>query len=235
MRVRLDNGALVCASGGFHKEENPGNLFDGSRYTKWYSWRKPELEKTHNADLADTKHWLTYSPPRHFRLAGYTFTLGNDCPERDPKAWFLEGRQAGEPWVVIDKQDDSPLEGIGRRRDVKFSIASGIISEVRFRFMEPSNDTIQLTSILFEEASLMATAVISAGAAGDDTFEVRCLGLGGNEIAMLKRVGGDESMQNVRGELALQLHIPTANLHLVTPGGHVLDDSFASLEEVSHV
>ncbi len=37
---------------------------------------------------------------------GYSFTSGNDAPERDPKKWKVEGSIDGENWVVVDERED---------------------------------------------------------------------------------------------------------------------------------
>jgi len=37
-------------------------------------------------------------------LGAYTFTSGNDAPERDPKNWRLEGSMDGENWTLLDER-----------------------------------------------------------------------------------------------------------------------------------
>lgn len=37
-------------------------------------------------------------------LGAYTFTAGNDAPERDPKNWRLEGSMDGTNWTLLDQR-----------------------------------------------------------------------------------------------------------------------------------
>ncbi|MFZ4260653.1 PKD domain-containing protein [Sphingobacterium sp. HJSM2_6] len=37
---------------------------------------------------------------------GYRMTSGNDAPERDPKAWRIEGSQDGQTWTTVDQRSN---------------------------------------------------------------------------------------------------------------------------------
>lgn len=43
-------------------------------------------------------------------LGAYTFTSGNDAPERDPKNWKLEGSMDGDNWTMLDERTDEVFE-----------------------------------------------------------------------------------------------------------------------------
>lgn len=43
-------------------------------------------------------------------LGAYTFTSGNDAPERDPKNWKLEGSMDEVSWTLLDERNDEEFE-----------------------------------------------------------------------------------------------------------------------------
>lgn len=43
-------------------------------------------------------------------LGAYTFTSGNDAPERDPRNWRLEGSMDGETWTLLDERTNETFE-----------------------------------------------------------------------------------------------------------------------------
>lgn len=87
------SGAWTQASG----EEKPLGIaisaFDGLQSTKW--------EEPNGAKGG----WLTYYLPGNIdaEVAVYELMSANDCPERDPKDWVLEGsNDGGCTWTVLD-------------------------------------------------------------------------------------------------------------------------------------
>lgn len=69
-----------------------------------------------------------YNPAFWFQLKynsaqtinAYTFTSGNDAPERDPKTWTFEGSNDGSSWTVLDTQTDYSFTG--RNVTVRFPL-----------------------------------------------------------------------------------------------------------------
>eukprot|EP00250_Pteridium_aquilinum_P011734 c20270_g1_i1 orf=444-2627(-) len=90
------SGAWADASG----EEPPfgiaSSAFDGLQSTKW---EEPEGAKG---------GWLAYYLPSNSDadVEVYELMSANDCPERDPKDWVLEGsNDGGCTWTVLDTRD----------------------------------------------------------------------------------------------------------------------------------
>ena len=53
-----------------------------------------------NDYLPDFWYQLTFPTPKI--LGAYTFTSGNDAPERDPRDWEMQGSNNGTDWTVLD-------------------------------------------------------------------------------------------------------------------------------------
>ena len=80
--------------------EEPAKALDGNARTKWLDGRKGALECRLEAGPSF--------------IARYAIATANDCPERDPVRWVLEGRQTeAAPWRVIDDKSgaDQPTPG----------------------------------------------------------------------------------------------------------------------------
>jgi len=61
----------------------------------------------------------------------YTFTSGNDAPERDPLRWTLSGSNDGTTWTVIDTRDniDFPL----RKQTLTFEIPDNTAAFTQYK------------------------------------------------------------------------------------------------------
>jgi len=95
VRDATDNGVLTVSrdnDGGPDAGEGSKKLVDGSRDTKF-------LQFNYTGDL-----WFQLEFYDPVVLGGYTFTSGNDAPERDPLDWRLEASTDGENWDVLDER-----------------------------------------------------------------------------------------------------------------------------------
>eukprot|EP00854_Cymbomonas_tetramitiformis_P030937 gene30937-38787_t len=93
--------------GGF---EVAANLFDGRPNTKWLDFGGAGGKET----------WVEWQSMggSAMRLGSYALTSGNDCPERDPSSFTLEGQAAqGAPWEPIDAQSSVLFDGRLQRRE----------------------------------------------------------------------------------------------------------------------
>ena len=72
------------------RSEEPARALDGMRTTKWLDYNKGAL--------------ICHLANGRAVVARYAITTANDCPERDPVRWVLEGRKAtgDDGWRVID-------------------------------------------------------------------------------------------------------------------------------------
>lgn len=46
--------------------------------------------------------WFQLTFPNPITIGAYTFTSGNDAPDRDPKDWILQGSNDGSSWTTLD-------------------------------------------------------------------------------------------------------------------------------------
>ena len=72
---------------------------DGSNRTKWCV-----------TDVESPVQWqMELAEGR--RVDSYTFTSGDDVPDRDPKRWVLEGSKDGKTWTELDRRSfEKPFE-----------------------------------------------------------------------------------------------------------------------------
>ncbi|WP_345234977.1 PKD domain-containing protein [Olivibacter ginsenosidimutans] len=95
VRDATDNGVLSVSrdnDGGPDAGEGSKKLVDGDRNSKF-------LQFNYAGDL-----WFQLEFYDPVILGGYTFTSGNDAPERDPLDWRLEASTDGETWDVLDER-----------------------------------------------------------------------------------------------------------------------------------
>ncbi|WP_330173128.1 alpha-1,2-mannosidase [Streptomyces sp. NBC_01498] len=78
--------------------------------------------------LRDGDKWLAHerTPDLHFTfdgpvtVTGYRLTSGNDCPDRDPSGWVLEGSSDGREWTRLDVREREVFPG--RHRTEEFGL-----------------------------------------------------------------------------------------------------------------
>lgn len=106
--VSLDDAAegAVTTSGQNGPKEAATKLFDGNVNSKWLefrlegAWVAVEVDEELRGRLRDGG----------LRLVGYALTTANDCPERDPAQWVLQGLPADAPstddasWMTLDER-----------------------------------------------------------------------------------------------------------------------------------
>lgn len=94
-----------CASGqASSASQQVSASIDGSPDTKWCLEHKSQPVV-----------WVGHVPGGS-TISSYAFTSGNDCPERDPKTWTLEGSNDGAQWTVLDRRSNEPPFAQRRQR-----------------------------------------------------------------------------------------------------------------------
>lgn len=137
----------ACASEhkAFFETEEVAAATDGDPGTKW-------CVEHHGRPVA----WeLRLPEPRP--LDRYSFTSGNDVPERDPSTWELAGSDDGQAWTTIDRhENEPPLARRGEARSYTFKNAKAF-RRYRFTFA-PAKSTghFQLAEIAFPGVTMQA-------------------------------------------------------------------------------
>lgn len=106
------SGGTACASGEELPFEVASAAFDGLRTTKWLDPK------------GATGGWIEYrlSEGDSTTLVGYQITSANDCPDRDPMTWLVEGSDdAGRTWKTLDLQQNERFDNrlMKKRFDIK--------------------------------------------------------------------------------------------------------------------
>ncbi len=98
--LRVSSGGSPLASSAPITGEGEGNAFDGDTGTKWLG----------NFE-ADT--WLRYNMAggTPFTVTSYAISSANDAPDRDPKAWLLQGSSNGSVWNTVDSRSNQTFAG----------------------------------------------------------------------------------------------------------------------------
>ncbi|GBG70656.1 hypothetical protein CBR_g7957 [Chara braunii] len=96
-------GGMVVVSGENGPSEIGVKAFDGLLSTKWLDFGGK-----------DGSSWILYcaagGQPR--KLVAYELTSAEDCPERDPRDWVLEGSQdGGSSWHCLDERKNVLFSG----------------------------------------------------------------------------------------------------------------------------
>lgn len=87
----------IQARGYFVEQESMLQAFDGNPKTKWL-------------DPSDTT-WISRRFGTKKVFKSYRLVSANDCPERDPRDWKLEGSNDGKTWSVIDTRAGEQFAG----------------------------------------------------------------------------------------------------------------------------
>lgn len=111
-------GGTITTSGDNAPNEGISKLIDGKIDTK-------VLYKSRSSV------WVKYVQTKSSIVTKYTFTSGNDAPERDPLRWTLSGSNDGTTWTVIDTRDniDFPL----RKQTLTFEIPDNTAAFTQYK------------------------------------------------------------------------------------------------------
>lgn len=108
--------------------EGIAQLRDGSAATKWLAFAQPS---------AGSPLTLTYTLNSGKVVKSYRMVSANDVPERDPKAWTLQGSNDGSSWTTLDTKTGQTFSSRGQVRD--FSISNST-SYTRYRLSITENN-----------------------------------------------------------------------------------------------
>ena len=127
------------------------NTVDGNPGSKWCvnNGREPVL-------------WQQELPAAQ-AVTAYSFTSGNDVPNRDPREWVLAGSADGQAWVQVDRRTlDKPFEN--RHQTKQFEIAHpGTFRFYRFTFEPTPANTFQVAEIGLAGAAPPLPPVVADG------------------------------------------------------------------------
>ncbi|GAB2476822.1 GH92 family glycosyl hydrolase [Jatrophihabitans fulvus] len=97
----VDSDTPITASAENPPGEIAKNLADGDPATKWLAFA--------------TTATLTYHLPAATAVGTYALTSGGDAPDRDPKAWTLQGSTDGSTFTTLDTRTGQTWTGRGVR------------------------------------------------------------------------------------------------------------------------
>ena len=121
--------------------EGVENLTDGSLDTKWYS-----------GDYAPP-FWVQWEYSEAQALSEYTFTSGNDAPDRDPENWTLKGSNDGEQWTELDTRSNEAFATRKLTKSYKFT------NDTAFKFYKFDLESRDGKKIQLAEAELLGAEV----------------------------------------------------------------------------
>mmetsp|Transcript_12593 Transcript_12593/g.16242 ORF Transcript_12593/g.16242 Transcript_12593/m.16242 type:complete len:446 (-) Transcript_12593:413-1750(-) len=141
-RVVAEGMGSAEASGKFHLNESPANLFDGQKWTKFYSQKDSTHQLWQQGELTNTLHWLVFYPLTPLSCSEYTFTSGNDCSFRDPKEWTMEIKlENSENWELVDHQKNCTFSSRHQNKRFVLNNAFSDSIAVRFRILQCFDDS----------------------------------------------------------------------------------------------
>lgn len=120
----------TCTSGQvpYSANEGPAAAADGNAGTKWCVEPKGK-EVVWQIEL-----------PAAEALNSYTFTSGNDEPERDPQQWRLEGSADGKTWSILDEmKDQKPFASRGETKRFTLPVGARRVALKHYRIVFPPN------------------------------------------------------------------------------------------------
>jgi len=94
-------------SGGAEGREGSTKLVDGDLTTKYLSGFV-------------TPFWINLEFEEPIVAGYYSFTSGNDAPDRDPQDWEIQGSQDGETWITLDSREDYRFSDRTQTREFYF-------------------------------------------------------------------------------------------------------------------
>lgn len=116
----------TAPGGGGTGSEVPENLLlPGLDWCKWYN------------PYSTGTAWVTLSLPKPRRITGYALTSANDCPERDPRSWTLQGQspETGD-WVDLHSVEGHSFASRHQRVQWDFESDGEAYSEIRLNITE---------------------------------------------------------------------------------------------------
>ncbi|WP_422657061.1 glycosyl hydrolase family 95 catalytic domain-containing protein [Paenibacillus sp. EC2-1] len=116
------------------------NLTDGSVDTKWYS-----------GDGAPP-FWVQWAYEESKIITGYSFTSGNDVPDRDPKNWTLKGSNDGQQWTVLDTRSNEEFASRKLKKSYTFANSTAF-KFYKFDLVSKGGSKIQLSEMEMTGAS----------------------------------------------------------------------------------
>ncbi|MEU8825060.1 SMI1/KNR4 family protein [Streptomyces sp. NPDC048636] len=103
--------------------------------------------------------WLEFGCARPVEVRHYVLVSANDCPDRDPMNWTLQGSHDGRHWAVLDSRTDEVFPRRHQPRGFTVSAAPG--AEYRHYRLEitanAGSDCVQLCQVQLFEAAPVAT------------------------------------------------------------------------------
>lgn len=120
--------------------EPVSHLTDGSITTKWYS-----------GDY-NPPFWIQWEYERGSVVTGYSFTSGNDAPDRDPKDWTLKGSNDNSQWTVLDTRSNEQFASRRETKSYTFENASAY-RYYKFDLVSKGGAKIQLSEMTMTDGS----------------------------------------------------------------------------------
>jgi alpha-L-fucosidase 2 len=122
---------------------------DGDPATKWFV-----------PDAGKPVSWQIQWPEAQV-IKSYSLTSGNDMPDRDPRAWVLEGSADGKAWIELDRRSlDKPFDA--RLQSRTFEVGRPSACRIyRFTFAPPPARAFQLAEINLAGAKQPAAAAVA--------------------------------------------------------------------------
>lgn len=115
--------------------EGVEKLTDGSIDTKWYS-----------GAAGQPPFWIQWEYAEAKAITGYSFTSGNDVPDRDPKNWSLKGSNDGVEWTLLDTRSNE--EFASRKQTKTYTFANEIAFKYyKFDLVTKGGTQIQLSEL----------------------------------------------------------------------------------------
>ncbi|MFJ3894909.1 MULTISPECIES: alpha-1,2-mannosidase [unclassified Streptomyces] len=148
-------------------------------FAEWGEVAENLLGKSHNKWLAheDTAE-LTFTFARPAAVAVYRLTSANDCPDRDPRDWELQGSHDGSHWTTLDTRTG---ESFRSRHETKEYPVASPMSFARYRLSIDGNNGSDMTQ-LSRTQFLTADAPASGPTHGAADFTGYRTVLGGDPV-----------------------------------------------------
>jgi formylglycine-generating enzyme required for sulfatase activity len=136
IKVSTKNAKISANMPDSNPAEGLSKLIDGTVATKFYS-----------SSYKAPSHFIV-SFPKATSIAGYVFVSGNDCPERDPKAWKVYGSNNGSDWVLIDAKTEQYFDK--RVAPYKYQLKeSATYKDYKFVIEQNNGNGLQISELKF--------------------------------------------------------------------------------------